>query len=548
MASRKTQLGGWICLLLGAAALMPAGAGAASRVSADFNGDGADDLAVGVPHESDPVIGLHTGGVNVIYGAVGAGGLTDVDNRFFTQGAGGIQGFREFDDQFANSLAGGDFDDDGFDDLAVGVRHQDFSCCIGEEGVVHVIYGTAGGLDDPGNEVWSQGSGGIVDTAEPDDTFGTSLATGDFDGDGVDDLAIGAPEEDVGAVADAGAVNVIYGTAGVGLTDVGNQIWDQDVAGIRDSAEQTDYFGNALASGDMDGDGADDLAIGVHGEDVSGLAPVIGSPGALSVIYGTVGVGLTAGGDNFVHQDTGGVRGISEADDLFGNALAAGDMDGDGFDDLAIGVVGEDLGAVTYAGAVNVFYGSGGGLSAAGDQFWTQNTGGIGGTADQGDEFGEALTVGDMSGDGIDDLAVGVASEDLGAGGPLTGAGTVNVIYGVSPGGLDIAGDQRWDQDSSGIRDSAESGDNYGDALSSGDFDGDGVDDLAIGITGEETVGAGLAFNEHGVIGAIYGLAGVGLDAAGDEIKHQDSGTIEDIAEGGDEFGETMPGEHIPEY
>ena len=89
---------------------------------------------------------------------------------------------------------------------------------------------------------------------------------GDFNGDGFADLAVGAPGEDLGS-PDAGAVNVLYGSA-AGLTSAGNQFWHQNSPGIAERADAGDLFGSALAAGDFNGDGFDDLAIGVPAEDV----------------------------------------------------------------------------------------------------------------------------------------------------------------------------------------------------------------------------------------------------------------------------------------
>ena len=135
----------------------------------------------------------------------------------------------------------------------------------------------------------------------------------DFDGDGKDDLAIGAPGEDIGAIADAGAVNVLYGS-GSGLTASGDQLWHQGVAGVMGGAEAGDLFGSSLACGDYDGDGKDDLAIGAPGEDVGALVDA----GAVNVLYGS-GSGLTATGDQLWHQDSAGILGGAEAGDLFGS-------------------------------------------------------------------------------------------------------------------------------------------------------------------------------------------------------------------------------------
>jgi len=89
----------------------------------------------------------------------------------------------------------------------------------------------------------------------------------DFNNDGADDLAVGAPGEDVGSVGDAGSVNVLYGTAGTGLSGSGSQLFTQPVSAV----EVGDQFGSALASGDFNDDGFADLAVGAPGEDVGSV-------------------------------------------------------------------------------------------------------------------------------------------------------------------------------------------------------------------------------------------------------------------------------------
>jgi hypothetical protein len=340
-------------------------------------------------------------------------------------------------------------------------------------------------LSATGNQMWGQGSPGIAGAAEAGDWFGGALTAGDFDGDGYADLAIGVPREEIEGVYIAGAVNVLYGSDS-GLSATGNQMWDQDSPGIADAAEGGDWFGSALTAGDFNGDGYADLAVGVPSEGLVGADYA----GAVNVLYGS-GSGLSATGNQIWHQDSPGIAGAAEDSDCFGGALTAGDFDGDGYADLAIGVPYEEIEGVYTAGAVNVLYGSGSGLSATGNQMWDQDSPSIAGAAERGDWFGHALTAGDLNGDGYADLAIGVPSEDLAS----TDSGAVNVLYGLG-GGLSATGNQMWDQDSPGIAGAAEGSDWFGGALTAGDFNGDGYADLAVGVPNEDLAG---------VVNVLYG-------------------------------------------
>jgi FG-GAP repeat len=143
---------------------------------------------------------------------------------------------------------------------------------------------------------------------------------------------------------------------------------------------------NSRVAGDFDGDGHDDLAVGVNGEDFF-ADDFFENAGAVNVIYGSASR-LTAEGNQLWNQNSAGIADRAETGDVFGWSLSAGDFNGSGHDDLAVGVPGEGLGSLASAGAVNVLYGAGVGLRADGNQLWHQDSPGIVDTAEEGDTFG----------------------------------------------------------------------------------------------------------------------------------------------------------------
>src|SRR5918993_626841 len=181
-------------------------------------------------------------------------------------------------------------------DPALGARGEDVGAA-GDAGAVNVLYGSAGGLQ-PTADVFVQGSGGVGGAREDNDRFGAAVARGDFNGDSILDLAVGAPGEVVGSAVNAGAVNVLHGSGG-GLTG-GPGL-------IQPNAEAGDLFGSALAAGDFNGDGFFDLAVGVPGENVG----AVGNAGAVTVLFGSA-LGLTTAGSQTLFQGGSGVAGAAQ--------------------------------------------------------------------------------------------------------------------------------------------------------------------------------------------------------------------------------------------
>jgi hypothetical protein len=180
---------------------------------------------------------------------------------------GEVEGF----DFFGTEIAVGDFDGDDVADLVVGMREENIGTNT-DAGAITVYFGPFSEISSLTAQFFSQDDpAAIAGAAELNDHFGESLAVGDFDADGFDDLAIGVPDEDVGTVQNAGAFHVLYGRAS-GLGSSRNQLLDQDSAGVLNTADTNDRFGAALAAGDFDGDGVDDLAVSSPTEEVAGEA------------------------------------------------------------------------------------------------------------------------------------------------------------------------------------------------------------------------------------------------------------------------------------
>jgi len=462
--------------------------------------------------------------------------LSTTGNQLLIQGEDGLQESFDPGDVFGRALAVGDFDGDGFADLAIGNPGEDSGGQSGA-GAVQVVYGSRRGLTGTGDQVLRQGTAGMPDASEVDDHFGAAVAALDFDCDGFVDLAIGAPGENLaGGIfithTDAGRVWLVPGSAS-GLDAAAAVAFDQfDWPDTSDVPESNDEFGFALAA----------------------LATRVGSAPATLLVVGAPGEGVTFGsfGDqgrvfairNFcdgagfvvgftIDQETAGIAGAPEDGDRFGAALGAGDFDGDGRDDLAIGTPEEDIGEVADAGMITVIPStSSGTYLGTQSASWDQGSSGILGSVGGGDGFGSSFAAADFDDDGFDDLAVGSPFDTEGGANRI---GYVQVLYG-SGSGLSDVGDQLWSRDSPGIAGGSEELGLFGWSASGGDFDGDGSDDLAIGAPGEESG----AFGGAGAINALYGASGFGLDSPGNQRFNQASAGMVGGQEEQDEFGRVV--------
>jgi hypothetical protein len=432
----------------------------------DFDDDGYDDLAIGVPNSTAWLPVDNAGVVQVLYGS--AIGLTADRDEVWAQSIIGIPGDVEADDHFGHALTTGDFNFDGYSDLAIGVIGETVNG-VPSAGGVNIIYGDNNGLSNSNSHLITQSLGGSADPPETDDYFGYALTTGDFDNDGIDDLAVGIPDEDIptieGNLADAGAIQIFYG-AGYGLVDTITNSAESDFwyagsnAYVEGALEAGDRFGHSVEAADFDGDGYDDLAVGIPSETHGSGGSAIIFAGAINVFYGSSN-GIDANlfqPAPIWHQDSSGILDEPEFAERYGYSLAAGDFNNDGYADLAIGVPWEVNNIGNNIGAVGILYGSVVGLTSLDNDLLF--LGPL--QTDQNDQFGYTLSVGNFDGDSFFDLAIGVPNDTPDA---VLNTGSVVVRYSDSDGVPESYGQQTWHQGSPGILGSPETDERFGAGL-----------------------------------------------------------------------------------
>lgn len=431
-----------------------------------------------------------------------------------------------------------DFDNDGFGDLAIGAPGESIGA-VKEAGMVHVFYGTSFGFTTEGSEAFHQSTPNVEGVPQTADHFGQSLAVGDFDADGFDDLAIGIPGEKLGNTPDTGMVYVLRGSP-TGLTTVRSRALRQGTAGIGGGSESGDRFGWALATGNFDGDAAnghsiDDLAIGVPGEDLDGKR----DGGLIHVLEGNAGAGLF-GKNQSISQNTPGLEGDIEGGERFGYSLASGNWNGDSVLDLAVGSPYEGIAGRPEEGVVFSMMGDPGrGIDPETAQFMSQDTIFQKAEGHAMEHFGYALAAGDFNRASprekkYDDLAIGVPG-DLPA-----DSGAVNIVFGTEH-GFEFQG-EKWFQGKAAsgggaVLGAKEAGDQFGAALIANDFDGNGVADLAIGVPGEDS-------DSGNDVGGVHILASNGTDLdpnlVANQFVTQDTPNVPGRNESGDMIGAAL--------
>ncbi|MFI6874709.1 FG-GAP-like repeat-containing protein [Streptomyces sp. NPDC050400] len=407
----------------------------------DFNHDGFADLAVAAPHGT--VNGVENAGyLSIVYGT--ASGPGTERHQLISRATPGVPGDLQGTFAFGYQMVPADLDADGYTDLLV-----------------------TGG-DDSGNKatvLWGSASGLTgANTLLP--YANSEFATGDFNGDGKRDLVVNdVPSDDPdvsGMTIDYGPISragkpaskdsivtsdgptglrsfITGDLTGDGIDDIvsthGFEEMTHDArffkggrTGVSHSSTKlgTAYSGTV---GDVDGDGYGDLIT----RDIGAVTEVIDSdPGSITIQYGS-SAGPTNARKKVITQATAGVPGAGEDDDAFGASLSAGDVNGDGRAEVAVGVPGESLGATTGTGAVVLLKGASkanGGMTGKGAVAYHQTTAGVPGIAESGDDFGRQVRLTDLDKDGHADLTVTAPGED----GTFTDSGALWNLLGSKTG------------------------------------------------------------------------------------------------------------------
>ena len=391
----------------------------------DVNGDGLDDIIIGANH-ADPNTVNNSGASYVVFGSTDSGSIALSDIADANNNTGFVLNGANPNDYSGVSVSGaGDVNGDGLDDILIGANGANDN-----SGASYVVFGKSDGSAVELSDI-ADGAGFVLNGATMDDQSGISVnGAGDVNGDGFDDLIVGAPNAGPNNNTSSGASYVVFGKSDGGIVEL-SEIADNNAGFVLNGASENDQSGRSVSgAGDVNGDGLDDIIIGARQADPNGL-----SSGASYVVFGKIdgnAVELSDIADNagFV------INGVDVSDNSGISVSGAGDVNGDGLDDLIIGADRADPNNNDNSGASYLVFGKrdDNAVELAFVEF------GIGGFVINGasadDQSGVSVSgAGDVDGDGFDDLIVGASRADPNS---VADSGAGYVIFG-GQGGSDSA-------------------------------------------------------------------------------------------------------------
>jgi len=452
-------------------------------IGSDFNGDGTHDFIVGAHDNVDCTAGA-CGAAYIFFGSTTISGTKDL---------GGVQSAdvtilgKGDDNDFGRSVSSvGDVNGDGIDDFIVGANQYDISGA-NLEGAAYIFFGASdlSGTKDLGGVA----SADVTFLGKvAGDGLGDSVSgAGDVNGDGFDDIIVGASGYDVTGANNEGAAYIFFGASDLnGTKSLGEgQSADITILG-KASGDRLGAGGSASGAGDINGDGFDDIIVGaLHNDDGGG-----GNEGGAAYVFfgasnlsGTKSLGAGASADITFLGKGGGY-------DYLGSRVAgAGDVNGDGFDDIIVAAyLNSEGSAGTYAGAAYIFFGAsnlsgtkdlGGAASADVTVLGKANNDRLG--------MGGVSGAGDINDDGFDDVIIGANYNDDGG---ASNEGAAYIFFGSSTlsGTKSLGGGQSADVTILG----KETSSNLGRGVSgTGDVNADGIPDVIVGAYNNDDCAAG---------------------------------------------------------
>ena len=363
----------------------------------DLESDGVIDLAVGAPYDDDG--GDDRGAVWILF--MNSNGSVDI-NRNISNHAGTFGGGLDDNDRFGAAVAGiGDLNGDGFADIAVGAPYDDDGG--DNRGAVWVLFLNADGTVRVRQKISSQ-QGNFNDDLKDNDLFGSAIAAiGDLDGDGISDLAVGAPRANDNGER-KGAIWILFMNTD-GTVRSSQRISDSD-GNFDGNLSSDDRFGASIAGiGDLNRDGIRDLVVGASGHSSGGV-----DRGAIWVLF------MRADGkvndERKIAPGDGGFEEDLDDNDRFGAALASiGDLDDNGVNDLAVGAPGDGDGGTDRGATWVLFMKNTGKVDSA--KKISDSDGKLDADLTDGDQFGSALAgLGNLDSNNAEDFAAGIPGDD----------------------------------------------------------------------------------------------------------------------------------------
>ena len=386
-----------------------------------MDGDGVNDIVVGTNGNDDG--GNNRGAVHIMFmNTDGSVDSTVKINDSTTNGP--VLGNNDF---WGRSIANiGDLNNDGVNDIVVGAAgddrcaNNDNNCW--DSGAIHIMFMNTDGSVDSTVEINDRTTNGPV--LDNGDSFGISVANiGDLDGDGVNDIAVGAKGDDV-AGANRGAVHIVFMNTD-GSVDSTVKINDSTTNGP--TLSNQDKFGGSVADiGDLNGDGVNDIAVGAEESDC--VSCTGNNSGSAYIMF----MNTDGSVDSTVEINDSTTNGpVIIATDNFGNSIEnIGDLNGDGVNEIAVGAQKDD-GSGTARGAVYIMHMNTDGSIDSTVEINSSTTNGP--TLSDEDYFGSSIAnIGDLDGNGVDDIAVGAQRDDMDENGDDDGGtnrGALHILF-----------------------------------------------------------------------------------------------------------------------